>query len=105
MLLGFGSYSTRRYDDVIRELTGQALLNAWAHALLVGAYAHLGRTDEAKSVLKMFIKERCRELAVRNRPAEADTIAVLARGLDQSFRLATDREHFREGLLKAGLPG
>ncbi len=48
ILLDTVHYFEGQYEDAVRVLIGEALLNSLAHAFLVGAYAHLGRDGEAR---------------------------------------------------------
>ncbi len=102
--LGQTYFFAQCYEDVIRVLMGEALLNSLAYGCLVGAYAHLGRFDEARSTLKSFITERHKEFSSRNMVVEDDTIAALAGGYQKLWRRKADWEHFADGLRKAGLP-
>ena len=102
--LGGVLYSEKRYEEVIKVLTGGALLNSLAYAWLAGAYAYLGRAEEARRVLDTFIRERRRELSTANILVEADTIGTLAEAYQNHYRLEADWENVFDGLRKAGLP-
>ena len=101
--LGGVLFSERRYEDVVQVLTGGALLNSLAYAWLAGAYAYLGRFEEAHRTLETFIRERRRELATANILVEADTIGTLAEAYQNQYRLKADWENVFDGLRKAGL--
>jgi adenylate cyclase len=103
-ILGQIHYFTQRYDDVIRHLIGEALLNSLAHAFLVSAYAHLGRDREARIALDAFVIERHREFSSRKIFVENDTIESLAGSYRKMWRNRADWEHLANGLRKAGLP-
>ena len=103
-ILGLAYYFAKRYEDVIRVLMGEALLNSLAHAFLVGAYAHLGRVSEARTALTSFVRERRREFNSRNMVVEGDTVAALAGGYRKMWRKEADWDHIADGLRKAGLP-
>lgn len=92
------------YDDVVRALIGEALLNSLGHAFLVSAYSYLGKMDEAQNALKMFINTRRKEFSSRNLVIEGDTITCLAGSYKGMWRNSADWEHLVEGLRKAGLP-
>ncbi len=102
--LGGVLYSEKRYGEVIQTLTGGALLNSAAYAWLAGAYAYLGRVDEARRALDAFIRERRRELSKANIHIEDDTIGTLAEVYRNHYRLDADWENVFNGLRKAGLP-
>jgi TolB-like protein len=97
-------YSEKHYEEVIQVLTGRVLLNSLAYAVLAGAYAYLGRVEEARRALDTFIRERRRELSTANIHVEVDTIGTLAEAYRDHYRLEADWEHFSNGLRKAGLP-
>ncbi len=97
-------YSEKHYEEVIQVLTGRVLLNSAAYAWLAGAYAYLGRVEEARRALDTFIRERRRELSTANIYIEDDTIGTLAEAYRDHYRLEADWEHFSNGLRKAGLP-
>jgi TolB-like protein/class 3 adenylate cyclase len=102
--LGQAYYFSKCYEDVIRVLMGEALLNSLGFGCLVGAYAHLGRIDEARNALESFVTERHREFSSRNIVVERDTIDTLAGGYWRLWRQQADWDHFADGLRKAGLP-
>jgi TolB-like protein/Tfp pilus assembly protein PilF len=102
--LGGVLYSERRYEEVIQVLTGGALLNSAAYAWLAGAYAYIGRVEEARRALETFIKERRRELNTANILVEANTVGTLAEVYRNHYRLEADWENVFAGLRKAGLP-
>jgi len=103
-VLGQAYYFAKCYEDVIRVLMGETLLNSLAYGCLVGAYAHLGRIDDARTALESFVTERHREFSSRNIVVEGDTIDTLAGGYRKMWRQEADWDHFADGLRKAGLP-
>ncbi|MGI9315739.1 MAG: adenylate/guanylate cyclase domain-containing protein [bacterium] len=104
-VLGQAYYFGKRYEDVINELMGEAMLNSLGYACLAGAYAYLGRVDDASTVLEAFIRERRQEFDSRSIVVEEETIEALAGGYRKLWQLETDWKHFADGLRKAGLPG
>ncbi|MDH3667588.1 MAG: adenylate/guanylate cyclase domain-containing protein [Paracoccaceae bacterium] len=104
-IMGQVRYFERRYDEVIRFLIGEALLNSLAHAFLAAAYAHLGRAREAGSALQAFIEAREREYASRGVAASERTVGGLMGSYRHMWRDTADWDHLAEGLRKAGLPG
>lgn len=103
-VLGQAYFFARSYEDTIQVLKGEALLNSLAYGCLVGAYAHLGRTDEARTTLKLFVSERHIELENRDVVVEYNTIATLAGGYRKLWQRDAYWDDFAEGLRKAGLP-
>ncbi len=103
-VLGQAYYFAKQYVDAGRVLKGEALLNSLGYGCLVGAYAHLGRIDEARHALELFVAERHREFSNRNIAVERDTIDLLAGGYQKLWWKKADWNHFADGLRKAGLP-
>jgi adenylate cyclase len=104
-ILGQIYYYEERYEEVVRLLIGEALLNSLAHGFLVGAYAHLGLEDEARESCNLFVRERRLEFASRNIVVEEDTVESLAGSFRTMWRNQASWEQFADGLRKAGLPG
>ena len=104
-IMGQIRYFERRYDEAIRFLIGEALLNSLAHAFLAGAYAQLGRDREAGAALEAFIASRRREFASRGIEPGKRTVEGLAGSYRRMWRDTADWEHLADGLRKAGLPG
>jgi adenylate cyclase len=97
-------YSGREYEQAVSALKEMRPLDRWSHGLLAACYAQAGRHDEARSESEAFISERQRELKERG---EAPPRSRLDLGLARAerYRDPLDREHFLEGLRKAGLTG
>lgn len=102
-ILGQIYYFECKYEDAVRVLMGEALLNSLAHAFLAGALAHLGRMAEAKAALKNFIEKRHQEFQSRNINIESDNLNSLAGGYRVIWKKDDDWAHFTDGLRKAGL--
>jgi TolB-like protein/Flp pilus assembly protein TadD len=102
-ILGQIYYFQGRYEDVIQLLVGEALLNSVAHAFLTGAYAHLGRMEEARSALAAFILERRKEFNSRNILINKENCSTLASSYRNMWRNPANWEHIVEGLHIAGL--
>jgi len=93
-----------RYEDAVGALIGEALLNALAHAFLTGAYARLGRMQDAERALAEFVAVRRKELSGRPGADGPHTVESLACGFRDLWRLQSDWDHIAEGLRLAGLP-
>ena len=104
-ILGQIYFFMKQYNDVIRVLNGEALLNSLARAILVGAYSQVGREEEASVALVSFTKQRREELESRNIVVKNETVAELAGSYRKMWRNEADWEHLANGLRKAGLPG
>lgn len=103
-ILGQVHFCAKRYEDVIRVLMGDALLNSMAHVFLVASYAHLGRLSDARSALKTFIDARRREFDLRGIEIGENSVETLAGGFRGIWRNRADWTHIADGLIKAGLP-
>ena len=89
--LGIAYYLARRYDDAVTALRRGRPLGAMAYRWLAASYAQLGRDLEAKAAAEEYLK-RTPDFS-------------LARHLEMlHFQQADDRDHYTEGLRKAGLP-
>jgi adenylate cyclase len=89
--LGIAHYLARRYDDAVTALRRGRPLGAMAYRWLAASYAQLGREADAKDAAAEYLK-RTPDFS-------------LARHLEMlHFQQAADRDHYAEGLRKAGLP-
>ena len=79
-------------------------LDRWSHGLLAACYAQIGRLDEARSELDAFISEREHELKERGEMPPRSRLELALSRADR-YRNPLDREHFLDGLRKAGLTG
>jgi adenylate cyclase len=95
-------YSGREYEQAVKALKEMRSLDRWSRGLLAACYAQTGRLDEARSELDAFIGERERELNERGE-APPRTRLDLALSRADRYRNPLDREHFLDGLRKAGL--
>jgi adenylate cyclase len=89
--LGIAYYLSRRYDDAITALRRGRPLGPMAYRWLAASYAQLGRETDAEAVAEEYLK--------------LTPDFSLARHLEMlQFQHAEDREHYVDGLRKAGLP-
>jgi TolB-like protein len=95
-------YSGREYGRAVKTLMEARSVDRWSHGLLAACYAQMGRLGEARSEADAFVSERRRELNANGEAAPAKTLD-LARARAERYRDPTDREHFLDGLRKAGL--
>jgi tetratricopeptide (TPR) repeat protein len=95
-------YSGREYERAIKALMEARSLDRWSHGLLAACYAQMGRLREAQSEADAFVGERRRELNANGEAAPEKTLD-LARARAERYRQPTDRQHFLDGLRKAGL--
>ncbi|MCK1626870.1 adenylate/guanylate cyclase domain-containing protein [Bradyrhizobium sp. 147] len=97
-------YSAREYTQAIGALREMRSLDRWSHGLLAACYAQIERRDEARSELDAFIGEWERELSARGEVLPRSHLDLALSRADR-YRNPSDREHFLEGLRKAGLTG
>jgi adenylate cyclase len=89
--LGMALYVARRYDDAVAAFRKTTPLGDVAYRWLAAAYGQLGREQEAKAAAAEYLKLTPDFSIGRH-------LQIL------HFRRAEDREHYAEGLCKAGLP-
>jgi TolB-like protein/Tfp pilus assembly protein PilF len=95
-------YSGREYEPAVKALKAMRSHDRWSHGLLAACYAQMGRLEEARAEAEAFVRERQRELQER-REAPPPNPLDLALARADRYRDSADREHFLDGLRKAGL--
>ena len=89
--LGVAYYLTRRYEEAITALRKGRPLGAMASRWLAASYAQLGREQEAQAAAAEYLKQTPNFSLDRH-------LRML------HFQHAEDRDHYAEGLRRAGLP-
>ncbi|NKB51766.1 MAG: adenylate/guanylate cyclase domain-containing protein [Rhizobiaceae bacterium] len=97
-------FCLQRYDDAVRTLVGNALLNSVAHAFLAAAQAQAHHQSEAATALASFINHRRQELNSRGIDVVENSLTTLAADYRKLWRHESDWEHLADGLRRAGLP-
>jgi TolB-like protein len=88
--LGFMEYAAGRYDDAVETLRHETIPSG-SQRILAASLAQLGRMDEAKLEAARFL-------------AAYPTFSIQQWANRQPFQRETDRQHFVDGYLRAGLP-
>lgn len=97
-------YSGREYERAVKALMEARGFDRWSHGLLAACYGQMGRLGEAQSEADAFVSARRRELNANGQGIPPKSID-LARVRAERYRDIADREHFLDGLRKAGLTG
>jgi TolB-like protein/Flp pilus assembly protein TadD len=97
-------YSGREYEHAVKALMEARSLDRWSHGLLAACYAQMGRPGEARSEAETFVRQRARELNENGDGVPANTLDLVQARAGR-YRDPADREHFLDGLRKAGLTG
>lgn len=97
-------YSGHEYEQAVKALMEARSLDRWSHGLLAACYAQMGRLGEARSEAEAFVRERYREMNANGAVPPTNTLD-LVRARAERYRNPVDREHFLDGLRKAGLTG
>jgi TolB-like protein/Flp pilus assembly protein TadD len=95
-------YSGQDYGQAVKTLKATRSPDRWAHGLLAACYAQMGQLDAARSEASAFVRERDRELREKGEAPPANNLD-LARVRADRYRNPRDRDHFLDGLRKAGL--
>lgn len=95
-------YSGREYEQAVRALTEARAFHSWSHGLLAACHAQMGRHNDARCEIETFVSERRRELTSNGHAAPVSPLDLI-RARAERYRNPDDREHFLDGLRKAGL--
>jgi tetratricopeptide (TPR) repeat protein len=90
-LLGLAQYAAHQYADAVETLRHQATHELGSRRILAASLAQLGRTQEAKEEAERFL-------------ASNPQFSIMYWAGTQPFRHETDRQHFIDGYMRAGLP-
>ena len=95
-------YSAREYEQAVTAIKEIRSLDRWYRGLLAACYGQMGRISDARTEAELFVKARQRELEERGEPLPRATLDLALVRADR-YRNPSDREHFLDGLRKAGL--
>jgi hypothetical protein len=90
-VLGWTQCAAGLYEDAVETLRHEAARGTGSKRILAASLAHLGRLEEAGKEAREFL-------------AMAPAFTVSRWASTRPFKHESDREHFVEGYLKAGLP-
>jgi TolB-like protein len=99
---GLALYSAREYEQAIMAIKQIRPLDRWHHGLLAMCYAQVNRLDEASAEIAMFVDARQKEISEHS-PSVSVSDLDLALERVNRYRVQADRNHFLDGLRKAGL--
>ena len=99
---GFALFSAREYEQAIKAIKELTPVHLRGHAYLAASYAYLERLNEAREELAQFEDAWEREKASIGEHA-APSIREVALDWADRYSQSSDKEHFLNGLRKAGL--
>ncbi len=94
-------YSARQYEQAVKAIKEMMNLDRWHHAYLAACLGQLGRVEEARQEARIFIEIREKELKERGESVPASVLDLVLERSDR-YRNRDDRDHFLDGLRKAG---
>jgi TolB-like protein len=103
-VLGNALYFTGRFEGSVRAFKQCEAVGALNHANLAAAYGQVGRIEEARSEARKFVEVRLRQLETDSKPVPNSELELVTPKINR-FRRQADRDHFLDGLRKAGLSG
>ncbi len=99
---GIISYSARRYSEAIEAFRRCSHKDRLHHAYLAASCAQVGQMEEARVEAELFLTIRTRELRETGKQIP-DSSLELASFETDLFRSSADKNHFLDGLRKAGV--
>ena len=89
--LGYAHFIARRYDDAIAALSHSTTMPFWVQAYLAACYALTDREDRAQELRSEILRL-------------VPDFSLIRLAAKEPFKHPADRDHFVDGLRKAGLP-
>ncbi len=90
-ILGLAQYAAGQYEDAVETLRHEATYRLGSRRILAASLARLGRMQEARAEAGQFL-------------ASNPDFSIQHWASTQPFRHETDRQHFIDGYVEAGLP-
>ena len=103
-VLGNAQYFTGRFEDSVRTFKRCEAVGALNHANLAAAYGQVGRIEEARNEARKFVEVSRRQLETDSKSVPTSDLELVTPKIER-FRRQADRDHFLDGLRKAGLSG
>jgi TolB-like protein/class 3 adenylate cyclase len=101
-VLGNALYFTGRFEASVRAFKQCEAVGALNHANLAAAYGQVGQIEEARSEVRKFVEARQRQLETDSKPVPNSNLELVTPKVER-FKRQADRDHFLDGLRKAGL--
>ena len=90
-VLAIAEYLIGEYQHAVDVLNKSGNLPVWGLRYLIAGYGQLGELDKAKDPILKLLQQ-------------SPDFTVSSFGAKVAFRLESDKQHFLDGLIKAGLP-
>jgi adenylate cyclase len=100
---GLALYSAHDYEQAISTFKAIRVISRRGHAYLAACYAQLNMSDEARLEMADFLDASREEFHESGNDPMTATLEQVSEWADR-YRIPSDREHFLDGLSKAGLP-
>jgi adenylate cyclase len=100
---GIALYSAHEFEQAIQAVKQIRVLDRWHHGLLAMCYAQLGRMDETGVEIAQFLEPPEHDATATSGALTADILELALERVNR-YRIKADRDHFLDGLRKAGLP-
>lgn len=102
LVLGNALYFTGQYQEALREFDCGGGVDSLNDANLAATYGQLGRINEARDAANRFVEAARGQLERDGEAVPASDLALTEPKLSR-FRRQVDRDHYLDGLRKAGL--
>ncbi len=97
-------YSAREFEQAIQTVKQIRVIDQWRHGLLAMCYAQMGRMDDAGAEFELFLDPQEQNTMVARDPVSTIVRDLIFERVNR-YRIEADREHFLDGLRKAGWEG
>ncbi len=101
---GIALYSAHEYGQAVLAVKQIRVLDRWHHGLLAMCYAQMDRMEEAGAEIALFLESPERNTTESGDPMSTDIQDLIFERVNR-YRIEADRDHFLNGLRKAGWEG